>query len=121
MREYIREAANGLLFLSETGPENEEGVRVGNDEREELIYCLKKAEDLLSLYGAELSDLCALRIYCPMNTEKKMLENTVWELFEEVPALTILPVRQPGDCLSIDGTAALKDRCASCKGCSQKG
>lgn len=115
--------AGDFFFLSAVDAAEEDGSSVCRDNRERILFCLKKLQDVLVQADGSLDCLVQLRFYAA--SEIRLSRQEVLDVLSEVildplPSVSVIPSGDVPGGLMADGTAVILSESTGCEGCNKK-
>ncbi len=116
--------AGDFFFLSAVDACGEDGTEVCADNRERVLYCLKKLQEVLAAADGSLDCLVQLRFYasdCVSLSREDVLDVLSEVILEPLPAVSVISCGTVPGGLMADGTAVILNDSAGCGGCGKCG
>ena len=114
--------AGDFFFLSAVDAAGEDGRDVCCGNRERILYCLKKLQDVLLKADGSLECLVQLRFYtsgASALTRQEALDVLSEVISEPLPAVSVIPTGDVPGGLMADGTAVILNDSYGCGGCEK--
>jgi enamine deaminase RidA (YjgF/YER057c/UK114 family) len=102
--------AGDFFFLSAVDAAEEDGSSVCRHNRERILFCLKKLQDVLTAADGSLDCLVQLRFYTADDTamtKQEVLDVLSEVIIEPLPAVSVIPGGKVPGGLMADGTAVI--------------
>ncbi len=114
--------AGDFFFLSAVDAAGEDGTSVCADNRERILYCLKKLQDVLVEADGSLDCLVQLRFYASSDirlSRQEILDVLSEVILDPLPAVSLIPSGDIPGGLMADGTAVILSESTGCDGCKK--